>query len=142
MSFVLAATGFSHEEITSLFLALGVMLALARIMGELARKLRQPAVLGEILAGILLGPTVLGALSPDVAVWLFAEADTTNFQVLEFLFLLSAALLLLTTAGKVALITMTAATTPAIIRRLVIITLSMTDLLQDRCDSRTAPLVG
>jgi len=105
MNFGLAAAEFSPDAITSLFLALGVMLALARAMGELVRKLHQPAVLGEIAAGVLLGPTVLGAFSPEIYHWLFADpaaaTHTANFVVLEFLFLLSATLLLLVAGMEV-----------------------------------------
>ncbi len=52
---------------------LSVMLALGRLMTEVARKLRQPAVVGEILAGIILGPTVLGMLSPGTFDFLFPK---------------------------------------------------------------------
>lgn len=41
------------------------MLLTGKLLGEISRKLNQPAVVGEIIAGILLGPTVLGNLSPD-----------------------------------------------------------------------------
>lgn len=41
------------------------MLIAGRIMAEAARKFKQPAVVGEIIAGILLGPTVLGMISPE-----------------------------------------------------------------------------
>jgi Kef-type K+ transport system membrane component KefB len=34
------------------------------LFAEAARKLKQPAVIGEILAGIILGPTILGMLNP------------------------------------------------------------------------------
>jgi len=61
----------SHHEVTVLLLALAVLLGAARLLGELARRLRQPAVIGEILAGIILGPTVLGALLPGASVALF-----------------------------------------------------------------------
>jgi Kef-type K+ transport system membrane component KefB len=54
-----------------MFISLGVLLAAARILGELAKRFEQPHVLGEILAGILLGPTVLGTLAPDLTLWLF-----------------------------------------------------------------------
>jgi len=40
-------------------------------MGELTRKIRQPAILGEIFAGILLGPTVLGHFRPRWYSWIF-----------------------------------------------------------------------
>src|SRR5690606_34126595 len=49
-----------------LFLSLGVLLFFARLLGEIAKNLGQPAVLGEIIAGILLGPTVLGYFLPDL----------------------------------------------------------------------------
>jgi Kef-type K+ transport system membrane component KefB len=55
----------SHNEIISLLTQLGIMLLAARLFAELARKVRQPAVVGEILAGILLGPTLLGTISPE-----------------------------------------------------------------------------
>lgn len=55
----------SQQEIMSLLIQLSVMLAMGRTFAELARKLKQPAVVGEIVAGILLGPTILGTLSPD-----------------------------------------------------------------------------
>ncbi|GAA3372927.1 hypothetical protein GCM10020367_30850 [Streptomyces sannanensis] len=43
-----------------LFLDLALILCLARLLGALARKFGQPSVIGEILAGILLGPTLFG----------------------------------------------------------------------------------
>jgi Kef-type K+ transport system membrane component KefB len=61
----------SHHEITLIFLSLGVLLALARVLGEVTQWLGQPAVVGEILAGVLLGPTVLGRISPQTLEFLF-----------------------------------------------------------------------
>ena len=57
---ILSAGPLSHDQITVFFLAFGVLLGTARLLGELARRLGQPKVLGEILAGVLLGATVLG----------------------------------------------------------------------------------
>lgn len=59
------------HEIVVMFLALGTLLGAARLLGEVVKKYHQPAVLGEILAGILLGPTVLGALAPQWSGYLF-----------------------------------------------------------------------
>ncbi len=42
------------------------MLALARAFGELFNRFKQPAIVGEILAGVILGPTILGTLAPDL----------------------------------------------------------------------------
>jgi len=55
-------------DMTHILLSLGVMLALARFLGEMAKRFNQPAVIGEIFAGIILGPTLFGSLFPD-AVW-------------------------------------------------------------------------
>lgn len=49
-----------------MFLSLAVLLGTAKIAGELMQWLDQPSVLGEIFAGILLGPTVLGHFRPHV----------------------------------------------------------------------------
>ncbi len=48
-----------------------VILAFAKIFGEIARRFKQPAVIGEIVAGIVLGPTILGTTFPDIFHWLF-----------------------------------------------------------------------
>ncbi|HCZ34965.1 MAG TPA: cation/H(+) antiporter [Cytophagales bacterium] len=55
----------SQYEVMSLLIQLSVMLLLGRLFAEAARKIKQPAVIGEILAGIILGPTILGMVSPD-----------------------------------------------------------------------------
>ena len=54
-----------HADVIHLLVQLSIMLVMARLFAEVFRKLNQPAVIGEILAGILLGPTVLGMLKPD-----------------------------------------------------------------------------
>ncbi len=55
----------SHAELIHLMVQLGAMLAFGRILAEVARKFKQPAVVGEIIAGLILGPTILGTFSPD-----------------------------------------------------------------------------
>lgn len=54
----------SHADVVHLLIQLSAMLVMGRIFAEAARKINQPAVIGEIIAGILLGPTVLGMLQP------------------------------------------------------------------------------
>lgn len=58
-------TKLSQHEVMNLLIQLSVMLLMGRLFAEAARKLKQPTVVGEILAGILLGPTVLGMLNPE-----------------------------------------------------------------------------
>jgi Kef-type K+ transport system membrane component KefB len=55
----------SHSEVIHLLVQLSILLLMGRLLSEVARKFRQPAVIGEIVAGILLGPTVLGMINPD-----------------------------------------------------------------------------
>ena len=52
-------------------LALGAAIVMARALGSLFRYLRQPLVVGEIIGGILLGPSVLGWASPETYAYLF-----------------------------------------------------------------------
>jgi len=58
------AAAASDHSIASLLASLAALLLAARLMGEVAQRLGQPAVLGELLAGIILGPSVLGFLDP------------------------------------------------------------------------------
>lgn len=50
--------------------AMSAVAALAQVVGLLFQRLRQPAVVGEMLAGILLGPSLLGRISPSAAEFL------------------------------------------------------------------------
>jgi Kef-type K+ transport system membrane component KefB len=63
------------------FIAVAVVTVLARLVGTLAVALRQPRVIGEVFAGIALGPTVLGAISPDAQAALFPEDIVPYLEV-------------------------------------------------------------
>lgn len=60
-----------HHSIAFLLLDVAVVIAAARAGGLLARKVGQPAVVGEIAAGIALGPSLLGLFPGDPQDWLF-----------------------------------------------------------------------
>lgn len=64
-------TSLGREEFLALFLSLGVLLLLCRILGEAAKRFGQPTVLGELVAGLLLGPTILGRWQPQTFHFLF-----------------------------------------------------------------------
>lgn len=55
------------------FLMLAVLLLAARFLAELSTRLGIPAVIGELAAGLLLGPSVLGWVSPNVTLKILAE---------------------------------------------------------------------
>jgi Kef-type K+ transport system membrane component KefB len=61
----------SHPEFISFLIALGTMLVLARLAAELARLAKFPVVAGEILVGIILGPSVLGEINLEFFQTLF-----------------------------------------------------------------------
>jgi Kef-type K+ transport system membrane component KefB len=65
-----------------LFLAVAVIAVLARLCGVLALRIGQPAVLGEILAGLLLGPTVLSTLAPALTKALLPPAVLPDVSLL------------------------------------------------------------
>jgi Kef-type K+ transport system membrane component KefB len=55
----------------------------ARIFGYLFKKIGQPAVIGEIIAGIVLGPSLLGYYFPSVSSMLFPSESLGNLQFLS-----------------------------------------------------------
>ena len=57
------------------FLQLAFILALCRIFGLLARRAGQPQVVGEMVAGVVLGPSLFGWLLPDAQSQLFPKAS-------------------------------------------------------------------
>ena len=87
-------SGFIKYEIISLFLGIALMLGTARLMGELFRRFRLPAVVGEILAGILIGKTLLGKLAPGFYEWMFPIVTKSTVS-LDALILLGVTFLLL-----------------------------------------------
>lgn len=60
-------------EVHTFFLILLAMLLAARILGEFAARLGAPPVIGELLAGVLLGPSLLGWVEPTAIIRLLAE---------------------------------------------------------------------
>ncbi|HUR41072.1 MAG TPA: cation:proton antiporter [Verrucomicrobiae bacterium] len=58
-----------------LLIQIVVILAAARLAGAAIKQFGQPAVIGEIVAGILLGPSLLGWLAPDMTAFLFPPAS-------------------------------------------------------------------
>lgn len=71
------------ETFAHILLALAVITLAARFLGRaFQRYLRQPPVFGEILAGILLGPSFLGAISPEAYALLMPPAVTSYLVVI------------------------------------------------------------
>ncbi|RBM23372.1 cation:proton antiporter [Streptomyces sp. PT12] len=62
-----------EHELLLLLLQIGLLLLMALLLGRLAVRLRMPAIVGELCAGVLMGPSLLTAVAPGVAEWLFPQ---------------------------------------------------------------------
>jgi Kef-type K+ transport system membrane component KefB len=79
-------TASVHQNETLLFgvlLQLIIMIGAARVMNSIFRKLGQPGVIGEIVAGLMLGPSLLGHFFPAISVALFGAKSSTPITVLS-----------------------------------------------------------
>jgi K+:H+ antiporter len=56
----------SSDEVLNFLIIVSVILISARLLGEICRRYKLPAVIGEILAGIILGPSLLGSVFPNI----------------------------------------------------------------------------
>ena len=72
-----------QSTIGILLIQIIVILITCRCVGLLFKKIGQPTVIGEIMAGILLGPSVLGYFFPQVSAMLFPEASLVYIKMLS-----------------------------------------------------------
>jgi Kef-type K+ transport system membrane component KefB len=70
-------------DLFKLILQIGVILFTARIVGMIFKKIHQPQVMGEMFAGILLGPTLFGWLAPAMSKALFPAASLGYLNALS-----------------------------------------------------------
>lgn len=73
----------TEELLFSVLLQLIVMIGAARALHLLARRLGQPGAIGEIVAGLMLGPSLLGTLAPEVTLFLFGAKPAESITVLS-----------------------------------------------------------
>jgi len=67
--------------IAAFFIAVAIVMIVARLFGLAATYLGQPRVMGEVVAGIALGPTILGAISPSLQAALFPSDILPAFGI-------------------------------------------------------------
>ena len=85
-----------HHELLVVVTQLAVLLFVARALGEAVSSVGQPAVVGELLAGVVLGPSVLGVVAPTVYTDLFAVPES-QFHLLEVVSWIGLVMLLIVT---------------------------------------------
>lgn len=89
-------TAAPHHDVLVLLFQIALLLFAARAMGEIAQRMRQPSVVGEILAGIILGPSLISGIFPAVGAWIVPQGAVGGY-LLEVVSLLGALFLLLIT---------------------------------------------
>ncbi|SRR5579884_604240 len=89
-------TSAPHHDVLVLVIQIAVLLFTARALGEVAQRLGQPSVVGEILAGIVLGPSLLSGLVPAINGWLVPQTKLEGYLI-EVVSLIGAMFLLLIT---------------------------------------------
>ncbi len=82
-----------NKLVAAVFLAIAIVLIVARLFGVVAVKVGQPRVMGEVIAGLVLGPSLLGAISPNLQATFFpsdilpALGVVANLGLIFYMFL-------------------------------------------------------
>jgi Kef-type K+ transport system membrane component KefB len=77
------AAGKGLPALALLIIQMLVIVVATQVVGTIATRLRQPAVIGEIAAGLLLGPSLLGALWPEAYTFLFPTDSLDSLRLLS-----------------------------------------------------------
>jgi Kef-type K+ transport system membrane component KefB len=84
----------AEQTVVAFFIAVVIVMLFARLMGSLMPRIGQPRVMGEVLAGLLLGPTLFGAIAPQLQSTIFASdivpyiGVAANLGLVFFMFLI------------------------------------------------------
>jgi len=72
-----------HHPLALLLVQIVTIILVARLFGWICMKMRQPSVIGEMIAGIALGPSLLGLYFPEFSAFLFPKESLGNLQFLS-----------------------------------------------------------
>ncbi len=71
------------NTLTTVLVDVALIMVVSKLLGALVARFQQPAVIGEILGGIVLGPSLLGAVAPDLHAQLFAAPVLDQLKTLS-----------------------------------------------------------
>lgn len=83
LNFIHSLTSALQEPQIIFLFQLLLIISVAKLTGFLLSKLGQPAVVGEIAAGILLGPSIMGAVFPDFSAFVFPSESLKGLQYMS-----------------------------------------------------------
>ena len=66
-------TLLDEHQLLVFLVQLTLLVGASRLLGGIANKLRQPPVVGQLIAGVMIGPSVLGQIYPDTFDWIFSD---------------------------------------------------------------------
>lgn len=89
-------SSLSEHAVLLLFIEISLLLFASLVFGELMVRLGQPAIIGQILAGLVLGPTFFGAFFPDLSSNLFPR-DGSQSRLIEVISWIGVSLILMLT---------------------------------------------
>ncbi len=72
-----------HHPLALLLAQIVTIIFVARLFGWICMKMKQPSVIGEMIAGIVLGPSLLGLYFPEFSAFLFPKESLGNLQFLS-----------------------------------------------------------
>ncbi|MDV3664585.1 cation/H(+) antiporter [Elizabethkingia anophelis] len=72
-----------HHPLALLLIQIVTIILVARLFGWICMKMKQPSVIGEMIAGITLGPSLLGLYFPEFSAFLFPKESLGNLQFLS-----------------------------------------------------------
>ncbi|QSA98851.1 cation:proton antiporter [Methylococcus sp. EFPC2] len=78
-----APIGNPESLLVHTLLQISLVILAARVAGRLAVSLHQPRAVGEIVAGLVLGPSVFGKLAPESFAWVFRSHDATPMTIMS-----------------------------------------------------------
>jgi len=90
----------AHSELVVLLASISTILILSRIVAEFGKKLKMPMVMGELIVGIILGPTIFGLFLPETCAYLFPKTGNVAIA-LDGIFSLSVIMLLFVSGMEV-----------------------------------------
>jgi Kef-type K+ transport system membrane component KefB len=68
----------TEQQVLVFLVQIVLLVGMARLLGAVMKRLNQPPVVGELLAGVVVGPSLLGVVAPDVHRWVFVAEPLVN----------------------------------------------------------------